>query len=72
MRAILAGSTVEEVERIGKEREWEEETTEFAPHIQFIEIGLVGRGPGLVILHVAVVGMMSAMRDSPSVVRDHD
>ena len=70
--AVLARGAVEQVKRVGKQRNGQQQTSQSRPEIHLLENRLRGRGPGLVILHVAVVGVVGAVGDAPSVVGHHD
>ena len=72
VRAHPAGGARPEVDGVGDEGGGELETSQAAPVVEgFVEGGCHGI-PRLVILHMAVVGVVCAVGDSPAVVGDED
>mmetsp|Transcript_12294 Transcript_12294/g.34969 ORF Transcript_12294/g.34969 Transcript_12294/m.34969 type:complete len:329 (-) Transcript_12294:103-1089(-) len=72
VRPDLARRPVQEIKRVGKQREREQQTTQPRHLVHTLQHRLGHGVPRLVVLNMSVVGMVGAVGDPPSVVRHHD
>jgi len=72
VRAVLARRSVKEIKRVREKRDGEQEAAQASKEVHLAILGLCHRVPRLIVLHVAMVGVVSAVRDTPAMVRDED
>ena len=70
--SFLSWGAVEQVEWIGKQWKWEEQATQSGNLVHSFQHGLCHWMPRLIILYVSMVGMVSPVTNSPSMVWNHD
>ena len=72
VRALLPGTAGPEVEGVGKQGPRQSQASDLGPELHLVKDALGHRVPGLIVLNMAVVGMVSAVADAPAMVGDQD